>query len=178
MMNPCHIILLVEAYLLLQPKSQTNDIVYANFVSNLFSPWCGLVFAIDVGLEGPYEMHMYWFEHIISAIINPLVLTFAGRYRNREFFDVSYRAIGYAYFSMYHRGILLPLSLATWANLDQTLRHGATDPFYPFLGDWYYLGADFYCTIPSLIIAYSYLVVSELIYYLQDLFGYTKSKIE
>jgi hypothetical protein len=65
---------LVEAYLLLTPTSENNEIVYANFVSNVFSPWCGLIFAINVGLEGPFEMEMYWIEHIISAFFNPLML--------------------------------------------------------------------------------------------------------
>ncbi len=65
----------MQAYVLMMPTSETTQVWYANVVSLLFSPWCGILFAVDVGLHGPFEREMYWVEHYISAIINPLVLS-------------------------------------------------------------------------------------------------------
>jgi len=176
LLNPCHIVLLIEAYLLLVHKTEKQNVLFANFASLLFSPWCGLVFAVHVGLNGPYEVEMYWFEHILSAIINPLILMIGGRYRDRQFFDFRYRLIGFAFFSLYHRVVLMPLSLATWANLDQTLCHAETDPFYPLFGKYYYLMADFYIPIGSYTISYSFLIAAEIIYFIKDNLTLTKVK--
>jgi len=168
LLNPCHVVLLIQAYLLLTKKSETKNVIFANLVSLIFSPWCGILFAVDIGLDGPYEVEMYWFEHFLSALINPLILIIGRRYRDRQFFDISYRFIGFAFFSLYHRLVLLPLALATWANLDQTLCHATTDPFYPIFGKYYYLMADFYIQIGSIMFAYSFLLVAEVLYFIQD----------
>jgi hypothetical protein len=174
LLNPCHVVLLIQAYLLMTKKTEKHNVVYALLVSLIFSPWCGIIFAQYGELQGLYEVEMYWFEHFLSALINPLILIIGGRYRDRQYFNFTYRLIGFAFFSLYHRVILLPTSLATWANLDQTLCHAETDPLYPVLGKWYYLGADLYLQIPSYIFAYSFLFVAEAIYYIQDAIGYQK----
>jgi len=174
LLNPCHVVLLIEAYILLTKKTEKHNVIYANLVSLIFSPWCGIIFATYGGLNAPYEIEMYWFEHILSALINPLILIIGGRYRDRQFFNFTYRLIGFAFFSLYHRVVLLPAALVSWANLDMTLCHAETDPFYPMLGKWYYLAADLYLQIPSYIFAYSFLIVAEVIYYIGDSIGYNK----
>jgi len=174
LLNPCHVVLLIEAYILLTKKTEKHNVIYANLVSLIFSPWCGIIFAQYGGMSGPYEVEMYWIEHFLSALINPLILIIGGRYRDRQFFSFTYRLIGFAFFSLYHRLVLLPAALGSWANLDQTLCHAETDPFYPTLGKWYYLFADLYLQIPSYIFAYSFLIVAEVIYYIGDSIGYNK----
>jgi len=153
--------------------------VFANLLSNIFSPFCGIVFAVNIGLNLPYEQELYWIEHYLGAIVNPLALIIGGRYRSRRYFDFSYQIIGYAYFSLYHRFFLFPVSLLTWANLDQILCHSETDPFYHLLGTWYYMFADTYVLPASLIISYGYLIFSEVIYFVKDkLTGNNKVKGE
>jgi hypothetical protein len=176
MLNPCHVVLLIEAYIMMTKKTEKHNVVYALLVSLIFSPWCGIIFAQYGGLDGLYEVEMYWFEHILSALINPLILIIGGRYKSRQFFNFTYRLIGFAFFSLYHRLVLMPVAIGTWANLDQTLCHAETDPFYPLLGKWYYLGADLYLQIPSYLFAYSFLLVAEVIYYIMDTIGYTHNK--
>jgi hypothetical protein len=180
--NPCHVVLVMEAYILLTNKSEKGQVMYANVISLLFGPVCGLLFAVNVGLDLPFEVEMYWIEHYQSAIINPLALALSGRYHERKFFHPYYRLIGFAFFSLYHRVVLLPLSLGTWANLDQTLCHGATDPFWPLFGDWYYLMADFYIPIASNLIGYTYLIVCEILAAGQSLVvkevEYVKEKVD
>jgi len=65
----------MEAYVLLKAKSEKAQVMYSGVVSLLFSPWCGILFAVDIGLHAPFEREMYWVEHYVSAIITPLVLS-------------------------------------------------------------------------------------------------------
>lgn len=163
LLNPCHVVLLMEAYVLIFDKTEKSQVMYANVVSLLFSPVCGILYAVDIGLHLPFEREMYWVEHYLGAIIIPLALSISGRYHERKFFHPYYRLIGFAFFSLYHRLVLLPFALATWANIDQTLCHCETDPFYSTFGDWYYLAADFYIPIASNVIAYPYLIICEIV---------------
>jgi len=176
LLNPCHVMMIVQSYLLLTKKDASNNTLYANFISNLFSPWCGIVFSVNVGLDLPYEAEMYWVEHFMGALINPLALVFGERYRSRQYFDFGYRLIGFALFSLYHRVVLLPISVLTWANLDQALCHALTDPFYPLFEKWYYLMADVYVSPGSFVFSYAYLIAAEVIYFVMDIIRGKKVK--
>lgn len=57
----------------------------------------------------------------------------SGRFRQPKQFHLYYRLIGFAFFSLWHRLVLLPLSLLTWANLDATLCHFASNEYIEFL---------------------------------------------
>jgi len=129
----------------------------------------GIVFAVVCGLDLPYELDFYWFEHYIGAFINPLLLCLMGRYHAKEYLSVYYRIYGFAFFSIYHRAVLFPMSMLTWANLDQTLCHAETDPFYPTLGKWYLLAADGYLGIGSSLAATVSLIVAAILEYIRDL---------
>lgn len=59
---------------MLQEKSEATQVMYANVVSLLFSPVCGILFAVDIGLDLQFEKEVYWIEHYLGAIINPLAL--------------------------------------------------------------------------------------------------------
>jgi len=65
----------MEAYVLIFNKSEKSQVMYANVVSLLFSPVCGILFAVDIGLHLPFEREMYWVEHYLGAIIIPLALS-------------------------------------------------------------------------------------------------------
>ena len=45
---------------------------------------------------------------------------------------------------------MLPLSILTWANLNYTLCRPDTDPFIPYIGNWYYILSEFYLNIISI----------------------------
>jgi len=136
------------------------------------------MFSVTTGLDLPHELTWFWFEHYIAAFANPLALSLSGRYHSRNYFNFHYRIIGFAFFSLYHRVVLTPFSLLTWANLDQTLCHAESDPFYPMLGKWYLLAADAYLFVGSSLLATIYLAFIELCYQIRNLIVPDKAKKE
>lgn len=46
---------------------------------------------------------------------------------------------------------MAPLSMLTWANLNYTLCYPSSDPFVPLLGNYYFIGADFYLNVAAFV---------------------------
>ena len=47
--------------------------------------------------------------------------------------------------------LLLPLSIISWANLNFNLCRPNADPFIVYIGNWYYLLAEYYLNIISIL---------------------------
>jgi hypothetical protein len=119
--NPCHVVILVEAYLLISPNDINQRIIYTVLMNTLFSPWIALFFPVTVGLTGFLEYEMFWVEHFLSAIINPLVLSLSHRYYTKSTISIRNHIFSHVLFSIYQRAILFPVSQISLANLNFTL---------------------------------------------------------
>lgn len=142
--NPCHFVLIVQSYLLLNPNTLRSRTIYTVILNTLFSPWTAIVFPVTVGLDGYFEVPLFWIEHFMSAFINPLVLSLSHRYYTENTISVRNHIFAHIIFGFYQRIVLFPLSQITYANLNFTLCPSRKDPFELFLGKWYYLVSDFY----------------------------------
>jgi len=145
--NPCHILLLFQAYLLINPNNLTERTLYTVIMNTLFSPWIAIAFPVTCGLDGFLEIPMFWIEHFMSALINPLVLSLSHRYYTKNTISVRNHIFAHMMFGFYQRIVLFPLSQATHANLNFTLCPSIKDPFESFLDKWYYIAADYYIFI-------------------------------
>jgi hypothetical protein len=146
-LNPCHTVTLVEAYLLIRPNGLRERTVYTVLMNTLFSPWIALVFPVTTGLDAPFEVHMFWVEHMLCAVVNPLVLSLSHRYYNKATIRFRNHLFAHSMFGFYQRLVLFPLSMITHANLNFTLCAAEIDPFEPFVGIWYYIISDLYIFI-------------------------------
>ena len=110
----------------------------------LFSPWIAIAFPVTCGLESPFEIPMFWIEHYMAGLINPLVLSMCGRYYSKNTISVKNHLLSHSLFGLYQRILLFPLSQITYANLNFTLCPANSDPFLSFVEKWYYIASDFY----------------------------------
>ncbi len=143
-MNPCHMISLVEGYLLISPNGLTQRTVYTVLMNTLFSPWIALFFPVTAGLDAPFEVPLFWIEHFNCALISPLVLSMAHRYYNKSTISLRNHLFSHILFGAYQRVVLFPLSQLSHVNLNFTLCGASVDPFLSFFGRWYYIVSDFY----------------------------------
>jgi len=63
-----------------------------------------------------------------------------------------YHFHSFSIFSLYHRVFLYALSQSTRVNLDFILCANSSDPFFKYVGKWYYLFADLYIGVGSYIL--------------------------
>jgi hypothetical protein len=84
MLNPCHVVNLIQGNLLINKNEMNERMVYIGIMNFMFSPWIAIFFPITCGLTGYLEVPMFWVEHYLAALINPLVLSMSGRYYTKN----------------------------------------------------------------------------------------------
>jgi len=144
MLNPCHLTILIQAYLLINQNKLTQQIIYVMMMNNIFSPLVGIVFSQTTGMHLPLEICMFWIEHFLAGIINPLILSLSERYYSNKTLSFQNHLLAHSYFGILMRLILFPMSWITDANINNTLCAAAHDPFAKILGKWYYTLSDLY----------------------------------
>jgi len=98
-----------------------------------FSSFIPLLFPVTLGLSGFFEKEIFWIEHYLYAIINPLVLSFSGRYYTDNTISIKNHLMGHCLFALYQRVILFPISLMTDVNINYTLcPSGSKKKFFYF----------------------------------------------
>ena len=87
MNNPCHIVILMQGFVLLTKKSKFTTFVFIcslRWLYGVFLVWFiitkALRYPVLCGLNLPFEVELYWIEHILGALIGPLTLTLSGRF--------------------------------------------------------------------------------------------------
>jgi len=169
-LNPCHVVGLLESYLLLSPSGLFQRTLYTALMNTLFSPWTAIFFPVTAGLTAPYEIPIFWVEHFLGALINPLVLSLCHRYYTPTTISMRNHLFSHILFCFYQRYVLFPLSQLTHANLNFTLCGAKTDPFEKYVGKYYYFLSEFYLFLGGEIF-------HRLIKLLLDIFKYLEAKI-
>jgi hypothetical protein len=165
MLNPCNISLCFLIYLCFTKFSRAGELVAFLMYGFSFGGVLGMLFSENDGLPYIYDIN-YMFHHAIVGVIGPLMLALCGRYDIRNYMSFPLPWMGAVLFSMYERWVLMPASLLTWANLNHGLCGHHSDPLYEHfnMGKWYWLIAEVYLLLASLIIGYgvNYLVISSV----------------
>lgn len=153
MLNPCHTIGLIQSICLLLDSNDASTKM-ARACNNLL--FCGISALITPNLKGlnSEEIFFFFYEHYEMFIINPSILYLGGRYFDSKCFGIMQIILAHAYFGLYQRILLFPLSELTLVNLNYTLCHSIGDPFIKYIGNWYYSLSDVYLCFISIIITY------------------------
>eukprot|EP00743_Colponemidia_sp_Colp-15_P002419 GILK01002623.1.p1 GENE.GILK01002623.1~~GILK01002623.1.p1 ORF type:complete len:316 (+),score=13.72 GILK01002623.1:69-950(+) len=120
LLNPCHVITVVQMYLVLSNENHASRRVFKIMLYNLFCTWTAMIFPVTDSLDLFYEAEMYWIQHALIAIV-PLYLLLSGRYWSDELRDWSHFWLGHSFFGIWMFGVLATFSQLTWVNLNCTL---------------------------------------------------------
>ncbi|OMJ68051.1 hypothetical protein SteCoe_34608 [Stentor coeruleus] len=142
--SPCHITTLLQGIVLL--SSSTNFKTKLFLASMVWSSgaFMALVFPSTGLIQWFGELELFWIQHYTTGLICPLILALNGRFTKN--FDMGFVSILYGYHSMslYHRLLLCPLSMMTWANISYMLCAGDQNPAQLVFGNWYLLAGEGY----------------------------------
>lgn len=176
MFNPCHIVLLLCSYCLTTKRTKSTIQVCNVLLSNMAAAVCGMIFMDATGLDFPYEVEIFYVEHLVPLLCVPL-LFLGGRYQASWFNDPSVGVLGFAHFALYQRAVLWSVSELSLANLNYAMCHIDTDPFYPLCGHFYLVAAEFYLILCSFMTRYFYLTVGGICGYFRSI-GTEKHKMK
>lgn len=120
MLNLCHQTLFLEAYLLLLPKTRKSGLVFICYMTWLCGSYMAVFFPNTTGLNMPYEIELFWLEHILICI-GPMLLIYSGRYgfyKESLWMTVKKQYFGMACALIIQRFVIGPTAILTWVNLN------------------------------------------------------------
>lgn len=158
MLNPCHVALLLMLVLL---RVKDNSGVLARRLHLAWTAWLlgpfGALAWPHLEEISMFEFVLYFVEHLVILPIGPMVL--ARRYGN-TFPNLRNHLAAYSTFLVFQLLMLTPLSRLYRVNLNFTLCHSPSEPFFEDYGYHYYPIEIFnVCWISYAVRLFSYLSV-------------------
>ena len=85
-LSHCHLCALMQGYLLISKPSQFNAKVYASAMvwssgAYLIFRFSALVYPEPGLITFPGELELFWFQHIMTGLVAPLVLAYTARHK-------------------------------------------------------------------------------------------------
>ncbi|XP_038070927.1 transmembrane protein 164-like [Patiria miniata] len=135
MMNPCHVLTLVQIYLLAVPPSRTALIVFRAHMSALSGPFLAIIFPVLNTRLLSCETELYWVQHmLIYLIIPPYLMSLGGAYTCEPLSNFSWVMFMTGAQFIYHFVPLQGVALLLHVNLNNMLCPALSDPFH---SSWY-----------------------------------------
>jgi len=128
LLNPCHIISILQLYLLASPTSTLSTTIFRLHLYWLVGPLLAVLFPVTNSLLLPQEVTVYWIQHTL-ILTSPLFLLIRGDYKLEPTNDWAWPGLAFSLYSLYHWLVVQPMGILTWANLNSMLCPAICDPF-------------------------------------------------
>ncbi|XP_054771470.2 transmembrane protein 164-like [Lytechinus pictus] len=131
LLNPCHMLTVVQIYLLAAPPSKLVRVIFRMQMASLSCPLLALLLPVVNTRLLPFEAEIYWIQHLlIYLIIPPYLLSLGGVYKTEGMWDFSWCFFTAGFLHNYHFICLQGLGLLTEVNLNVMVCPAPNDPFY------------------------------------------------
>jgi hypothetical protein len=158
-LNPCHLITMMQIYLLVAPPSKSVMALFRMQMHCLNGATIAVLFPIVNTRMLPFEKETYYIQHILMLVIPFYLLRCGGVYTTEGYGDFSWTILTLGLLFIYHWLPLQYLALKSLVNLSNMMCPAVSDPFY---SRWYRLAASTHQTLLILIHGKLYTFISSL----------------
>lgn len=137
-LNPCHIVTMMQIFLLVAPPSRFAMALFRLHIHWLSGATIALVLPVLNTRLLPFEVHVYYIQHIMMLVIPLFLLRLGGIYTIESMTDFSWSLAASGLAFAYHFLPLQLLAVTLQVNLNSILCPAVSDPFY---GRWYRIWA-------------------------------------
>jgi len=160
-LNVCHMITIVQIYLLSAQPSRTCTAVFRIHIHLLFAPFLAVLFPATNSRGSAAKLIVFWLQHILITFVIPTYLiNIGGTYSCEAIKDFSWAMLTVLVIGFYMYFVVQGIGMLTLANLNTVLCPAPSDPFY---GPYYRLFALVFTILLTLLYGKLYCVVLHAI---------------